>query len=521
MEVERLRKDELMYELIVGRGCTKVTKETTVEKLREALKSAISREAKGEIFKEGELDPVEELAVCSAKLEEVYLFLENPEGGSTWRIRTLLYHLNPRLVRLLSHCTGAERHECKRLLKNLKTTTAQFKSLGTTRQYQAPSVVTVSTMQSVAGSNWGDESFCTRSVAGNGHRAQVNPADVALPSTNEKESSVRREDQRLNQSLSSSLAGLMLGSGTGAIPKVPRKSAKASSSSSNKAVAFHKWNVTFSGARDSSVNSFILRVEELADSRRVSDEDLLNGACEFFTGPALVWYRSVKNEITDWESLKTLLRKEFLPVDYQTSLIDEIRNRRQGVDEPSSAYIACMVGLFDRLEYVVPEKTKLEIIVRNMSPFYLNNLAWASIISLNHLKEEARTLEVRKSLVDRYENGNKNRDPLEPDLAYRRNPFLNPASKPFVPPAKPFVQTRRPVVHEVETPPEVPQSAPKVEAVSNPAYKPNFTCWNCLGEGHRFMDCPRPKHLFCHKCGRQGVLSQNCGCKTSRSGNAE
>lgn len=100
-----------------------------------------------------------------------------------------------------------------------------------------------------------------------------------------------------------------------------------------------------------------------------------------------------------------------------------------------SAYIGCMIGLFECVDFVLPEKTKLEWIVRNMSPFYLQNLLWHQIISINHLEEEARILEMTKSYVERYEGGNKTRGTLEPDLACKSKavpvfskPFINPSS---------------------------------------------------------------------------------------------
>lgn len=57
----------------------------------------------------------------------------------------------------------------------------------------------------------------------------------------------------------------------------------------------------------------------MAENRFVP-EDLLRGMTELLKGDALVWYRSIKNYVSD-------LRTEILSVDYQTSLLDEIRGR--------------------------------------------------------------------------------------------------------------------------------------------------------------------------------------------------
>lgn len=91
---------------------------------------------------------------------------------------------------------------------------------------------------------------------------------------------------------------------------------------------FHKWNVSFSGADDKSVNSFIQDVEEKARSKNIDKRYLLQGATEFLTGVAKTWYRSIESETNSWEELKLALRREFLPLDYEESLWEEIRGRK-------------------------------------------------------------------------------------------------------------------------------------------------------------------------------------------------
>lgn len=494
MEVERLKKDELLYELNVGRNAG-FPLSVSVERMREALRSALKREAKGEIFREGTFDSEEELLICGPKLAEAHEYFKDPEHNSSKRCQTLLYHLNGRLVRLLSQTEGEEREICKRYLKELKELSNVFKSRGSTREFRAPSVVTVSTMR--GGSNYAPSinyiPLETRSVASVSTHRSVRPENVPLPPST---ASVH-EDHERTRDLSSSLAGLMLGAG--AKPKIRSSPVKPGPSSSSKGVAFHKWNCTFSGARDASVNSFILRLEELAEARGVPLDDLVRGAPEFLADGALIWYRSIKSLVTDWESLKTLLRDEFLPVDYQASLIEEVRNRRQGRDESCTAFIACMMGLFERLDFEVPEKNKLEQITRNLAPYYLQNLNIKSLISINHLKQEARDLEAKKNLVERYDNNNRSRNVLEPDLAYKQNPS-GAASKPFV-------SQRRPVVSEVKVPAADPET--KVEpVVVKPSSK--FSCWNCKSGDHRFTNCPKPKTKFCHKCGHPNVTTKDC-----------
>ena len=51
-------------------------------------------------------------------------------------------------------------------------------------------------------------------------------------------------------------------------------------------------------------------------------------------------------ERNSWVEFKYLIKKEYLPLDYQRHLKEEIRARVQGPNEPMGTYIAKMLGLF-------------------------------------------------------------------------------------------------------------------------------------------------------------------------------
>lgn len=111
----------------------------------------------------------------------------------------------------------------------------------------------------------------------------------------------------------------------------------------------HQWNIYFSGDKNSlSVNAFIERVEEFRVARGIAEDELKNSVIELLKGNALSWYRSVRSQIQSW-SLLVLLRRDFLPFDYEIDLWAEIRARHQRSTECVSDYFACMLNLFKRL----------------------------------------------------------------------------------------------------------------------------------------------------------------------------
>ncbi|KAJ3649394.1 hypothetical protein Zmor_021141 [Zophobas morio] len=90
-------------------------------------------------------------------------------------------------------------------------------------------------------------------------------------------------------------------------------------------VPVYKWNLKFDGK--GSLLQFLEQVNDLAQARKVSSEELFDSAYDLFTGPALTWYRSVKYTVSDWPSLVSLLKTVFLSDDNDEKIMDMIRSR--------------------------------------------------------------------------------------------------------------------------------------------------------------------------------------------------
>lgn len=122
------------------------------------------------------------------------------------------------------------------------------------------------------------------------------------------------------------------------------------------------------------MKAFLERVEELSQSRKIDKNELFASAVDLFSSKALVWFRSIKNLVNDWNSLVTLLKREFLPSDYDDQLWDEILLQTQRRNESVTIYIAVMEALFNRLSELPSEAKRVKYIKKNVLPQYVTQL---------------------------------------------------------------------------------------------------------------------------------------------------
>lgn len=186
-------------------------------------------------------------------------------------------------------------------------------------------------------------------------------------------------------------------------------------------VPVSKWNLTrFDGENGNlSLSAFLENVEELRISRNVSANLLFRSASDLFTGKALIWFRSVRSRISSWPELVVELKRQFLPPNFNEKLLEEIKARTQGANESMGIYIATITNMFGRLSVSVPEATRIKILLRNIHPFYQSQLGLVDFDSVDQLLEFGRKLEARKESIESFKPPPRNRSGLmEPDLAY-------------------------------------------------------------------------------------------------------
>lgn len=454
MKVSRLKKDELEFECGI-RG--HLPPNGTVKDFRQALKDLLEQEASGadlqDVFP---FDLEGEKLILEAKLieieEGVEMLVEGEEGdrlasqlGSLERLRTVLSHCNRRAQRLYGQCAaGKDRESVKDLLRKLKSLVSTFREQGSTPVYAATSVPSVS--------------------GGKSKSAKEERSDE------EEEGGGPRERKGFN---------------------------------SKKSLDFHKWGLSFSGSEGTSVLSFIMDLEEKAEWKGVDLDLLVTGASEFFTGRAKTWFRSVKSKIDSWKELKIALRSEFLPLDYYENLWEDIRMRKQGQSESIGAFVSNMLALFSRLEMIdeIKDEVKLQLIRKNLNPFFTQGLALVEVLSLDHLKRLGKKLEVSQARVDVYDGAKGKYKPMEPEFS---------------------AKSKRPSVNAVSTDEQVKGCEPSVKVVHGDSPRKPMKCWKCRKEGHKFSDCTsKENRKFCYRCGLEGVTVSSCpkckGRRTSKS----
>lgn len=254
-----------------------------------------------------------------------------------------------------------------------------------------------------------------------------------------------------------------------------------------------RWKLHFDG--ESSVTSFLERLEELRLSRNVSHDQLLRSAAELFTKDALIWYRT--QTFQTWEELVKKLKEDFQPYNYEYDLWEEIRRRSQGAKERVVVYISSMENLFNKLGVKKPsEDVRIDMIRRNLLPYIQGQLALQTITTISELLRLSRAVEETSQRMARFSPPPTNyRQLLEPELAYRNPNSGNRNLAPAV--GTTFSESR---------------ADQNVALVSTPqtSTASMTICWNCNQSGHRFKKCEKPRQVFCFKCGNANFTSKNC-----------
>lgn len=430
IEVNYLKKEELQYELQL-RGV--VTTEKTVDEMRPQLRSLLSFEVadKSLHYPKYSFNIDNELTVIQDKVIElselVNSFVGSAEDNQFKRIRTRLIHTLKRTDRIPVANLPADKCTIR---------SSSFSSiLQLMDQIEAKSKVRQSILET-----------------------------SILPNANTSDDFIESSDSDTETRP----------------PAVPRKS---------RSTPVMKWNLKFTGdPKGMSVHTFLERVTELRIARNVSETELFGQALDLFEGRALLWYRANRNRTNNWKGLATLLTRHYEPPDYRARLLQEIMSRTQDSSESIVDYLACMTAMFERYGNV-SEELRLDIICKNLSPFYIMQLP--AVKTLSELEEECLKLEIKKFRAEHHVAPTLKRSAhVEPDFA-----FVKSQSEPL--------------------------ATDEAYAIRPGPSRP-MTCWNCQKTGHLRQDCTAAQKRFCYRCGQPDVTVRTCPtCSfSSTSGNA-
>ncbi|KAK4886883.1 hypothetical protein RN001_003154 [Aquatica leii] len=417
-------------------------------------------------FPEVSVNDTEELQICSDKLillnAEVQVYRPTVVDSGFERLHTRLLHVHGRLDRMKPNEQFVELHnklrnQCLKLIEDLQNTIQLLPSGSmTSNVLDNVNLITLDAENSVSDETTNHAQTLDRSPPVISSSPHVHFSNAVNPST----------DWETNPCSPSRRPTFFDSTQLSATTPIARNN-----------LVISKWNLQFNG--DSSVTSFLERVEELRVSRGV-----------------------LKSELYLWDALVTALRHTFLPCDYEESLWDEVRNRTQGFDEPVSIYIAVMENLFRRFSDLPPEPVRLTVIKRNLQPYLQTQLTLQAIFSISELTRVCKVLEDTHIRNSKFKPPPSNiKTVLEPDLAYRRSTAYAPklaVSSSHRSDDSSFKDSQCTTVGNVITP---------------------ILCWNCKRSGHVALRCPEPRSKFCYKCGCPNVTVRTCTKCNSSQGN--
>lgn len=378
IEPDRLIKEELEYEIAL-RG---LKPEGSVSELIKMLRGLLKLESEGQSFKEFyNFDAKVELDICSAKVDEIEVYLKEPFSGSMQRkIRTKLSHLLGRVERIKP--SEQDKTLCE-LRSKLLTASLRLMS-----SYESKLMGDSKAPKSLPAEVEFEQSFLNQK---------------AVSSTPTKNLSANVSGNIQNNSLTT--ATNMMQNLNVVDPKIHLKSL----------------GIKYSGRNDSlSLNAFFERVNDIMEARGYSEEFMFRIASELFEGEALVYYRAVKSLVDDWKELIAIFRDEFFR-DGDRKIFEQIKGRTQGETETIAIYVAYMQNLFNRLSFSVDEKVKLELIKDRIRPEYRIGFGLIDDInSLEMLIKLGRKLEDNKRYVNNFIPPSSNKHAIEVDLEYKR-----------------------------------------------------------------------------------------------------
>lgn len=264
-------------------------------------------------------------------------------------------------------------------------------------------------------------------------------------------------------------------------------------STANKVVPVYKWGIQFDG-KNSSVKAFLERVKELSVARNVSETDLFNSAIDLFSDQALIWFRAVKDKVSNWSELVSQMELAFLPPEYDERLLDEIKLRKQCRLEPISLFIASMQNLFNRLSEPLNASRQLSIIRKNILPKYVDHLALVEVKSISQLLSLCKKVDEASLIKDSYRSPQPNKL-LESDLAYVELPG---------PSRSKHKDNTRSSSNKSRTRQFSNNSRNRDASIAT------VTCWNCKKSGHVYSECKQKRSKFCFRCGKPNFTSRTC-----------
>lgn len=283
-----------------------------------------------------------------------------------------------------------------------------------------------------------------------------------------------------------------------------------------KTVPVHQWRVTFSGdGKGMHLYDFFSRVALYQRSERIDDDDLLSSVFHLLSGRASYWYEAEGDQFCTWEDFKAGMKQEFLPPNYDYSLLSDISNRTQKSNESFSEYMMHMQSLFRCLAIELSEDHKLFIVKKNLLPKYAIGIAPMQFNSLAELSNVCRRMDsVYKQTQQQIPFQDSNRFARPYDNKQRTiNQLEAENDNNDVDSSDRFVcDLHKPrSLSNINERDNQPSTSHRSKSKPLPSDESKVTCYNCSQTGHTFSECSQPrKGKFCFRCGKPDVTCPTC-----------
>ena len=140
------------------------------------------------------------------------------------------------------------------------------------------------------------------------------------------------------------------------------------------------------------MDEFLVRINECKTASVLKDDELLRALPLLLVQPALNFYRNKQDTWRNWRDFERDLKSQYQHALYSERLLDQIRERKQGQNEPMHDYINAMLFLYKRLPTPTTDKTKIQTIFINMKPEVQPLLSDYATYDLDRFIDKANTI---------------------------------------------------------------------------------------------------------------------------------
>lgn len=179
------------------------------------------------------------------------------------------------------------------------------------------------------------------------------------------------------------------------------RNGSSTSTSSRPNLQIWKWKVEFSGDNDASACDFIQKVKDLAQSRSVTNEELLNGMPELLSGSAAKWFRasSANEPFASFEHFTQRFLEDFEPFFRIDTRLEQLKKRLQRYDERIVVFFAHVENEFLAMPNPPTIYEQVRIVRRLLLPRYVSQLSCLNFSSLKDLKRACQQIEMSQEII--------------------------------------------------------------------------------------------------------------------------